>query len=198
MDTNSELNKNNAAPEFLSEISGQLEKIINALLASHPQKKGSVFVIGCSSSEVAGGSIGKNSSAEIGKTIFETAERILSAKGIFLACQCCEHLNRALVVERGCAEKYNLDEVCVVPWLHGGGSFATAAYYGFKEPVVVEHIRATAGIDIGSTLIGMHLKDVAVPVHPEQKFIGKAYVTAAFSRPKLIGGERARYTVEAD
>lgn len=198
MDTNSELNKNNAAPEFLSEISGQLEKIINALLASHPQKKGSVFVIGCSSSEVAGGSIGKNSSAEIGKTIFETAERILSAKGIFLACQCCEHLNRALVVERECAEKYNLDEVCVVPWLHGGGSFATAAYYGFKEPVVVEHIRATAGIDIGSTLIGMHLKDVAVPVHPEQKFIGKAYVTAAFSRPKLIGGERARYTVEAD
>lgn len=196
MDTNSELNKNNAAPEFLSEISGQLEKIINALLASHPQKKGSVFVIGCSSSEVAGGSIGKNSSAEIGKTIFETAERILSAKGIFLACQCCEHLNRALVVERGCAEKYNLDEVCVVPWLHGGGSFATAAYYGFKEPVVVEHIRATAGIDIGSTLIGMHLKDVAVPVHPEQKFIGKAYVTAAFSRPKLIGGERAHYTAE--
>lgn len=197
MNTNSETNKN-VAPELLSEISGQLEKIISGLLASHPQKKGSVFVIGCSSSEVAGGSIGKNSSAEIGKTIFETANRILSAKGIFLACQCCEHLNRALVVERDCAEKYNLDEVCVVPWLHGGGSFATAAYYGFKEPVVVEHIKATAGIDIGSTLIGMHLKDVAVPVHPEQKFIGKAYVSAAFSRPKLIGGERAHYSVQAD
>ena len=188
-------NKNETA-ENLSEISRQTEKIIAELLASHPQKKGSVFVIGCSTSEVAGGTIGKDSSAEIGKAILETANRILSEKGIFLACQCCEHLNRALVVERECAEKYGLDEVCVVPWIHEGGSFATAAYYGFKEPVVVEHIKAAAGIDIGSTLIGMHLKEVAVPVHPEQKFVGKAYVTAAYSRPKLIGGERARYTAE--
>ena len=190
-------NENKEIPaENLSEISRQTEKIIVELLASRPQKKGSVFVIGCSSSEVAGGSIGKDSSAEIGKAIFKAAERILSEKGIFLACQCCEHLNRALVVERECAEKYGLDEVSVVPWIHGGGSFATAAYYGFKEPVVVEHVRASAGVDIGSTLIGMHLKEVAVPVHPEQKFVGKAYVTAAYSRPKLIGGERARYTAE--
>ena len=193
MNTNE--NKNTAA-ENLLEISCQTEKIITNLLASHPQKKGAVFVIGCSSSEVAGGSIGKDSSAEIGKAIFEAVERILSEKGIFLACQCCEHLNRALVVERDCAEKYGLDEVSVVPWIHGGGSFATAAYYGFKEPAVVEHVRASAGVDIGSTLIGMHLKEVAVPVHPEQKFVGKAYVTAAYSRPKLIGGERARYTAE--
>ena len=182
--------------ENLSEISRQTEKIIAELLDSYPQKKGSVFVIGCSTSEVAGGSIGKDSSVEIGKAIFKTAKRILSSKGIFLACQCCEHLNRALVVERECAEKFGLDEVCVVPWIHGGGSFATAAYYEFKEPVVVEHIKAAAGLDIGSTLIGMHLKEVAVPVHPEQKFVGKAYVTAAYSRPKLIGGERARYTAE--
>lgn len=105
-------------------------------------------------------------------------------------------MNRAIVVERECAEKFGLEEVCVVPWIHGGGSFATAAYYGFKEPVVVEHVKATAGLDIGSTLIGMHIKEVAVPVHPEQKFVGKAYVTAAYSRPKLIGGERARYTAE--
>lgn len=182
--------------ESLSEVSAQLEKIITELLDSHPQKKDSVFVIGCSTSEVTGGSIGKNSSGETGKTIFETANRILSSKGIFLACQCCEHLNRALVVERECAEKFGLEEVCVVPWIHGGGSFATAAYYGFKEPVVVEHVKAAAGLDIGSTLIGMHIKEVAVPVHPEQKFIGKAYVTAAYSRPKLIGGERAHYTAE--
>ena len=182
--------------ESLSEVSAQLEKIITGLLDSHPQKKGAVFVIGCSTSEVTGGSIGKNSSGETGKTIFETANRILSSKGIFLACQCCEHLNRALVVERECAEKFGLEEVCVVPWIHGGGSFATAAYYGFKEPVVVEHVKAAAGLDIGSTLIGMHIKEVAVPVHPEQKFIGKAYVTAAYSRPKLIGGERAHYTTE--
>ena len=185
-----------ATAESLSEVSAQLEKIITGLLDSHPQKKGSVFVIGCSTREVTGGSIGKNSSGETGKTIFETAYRILSSKGIFLACQCCEHLNRALVVERECAEKFGLEEVCVVPWIHGGGSFATAAYYGFKEPVVVEHVKAAAGLDIGSTLIGMHIKEVAVPVHPEQKFIGKAYVTAAYSRPKLIGGERAHYTAE--
>lgn len=182
--------------ESLSEISAQLEAIITGLLAFHPQKKGSVFVIGCSTSEVAGGSIGKDSSAEIGKAIFKAAEKILSEKGIFLACQCCEHLNRALVVERECAEKFGLEEVCVVPWIHGGGSFATAAYYGFKEPVVVEHVKAAAGLDIGSTLIGMHIKEVAVPVHPSEKFLGKAYVTAAYSRPKLIGGERARYTAE--
>lgn len=197
MNKNETQTENKEIPaENLSEISRQTEKIIAELLASRPQKKGSVFVIGCSSSEVAGGSIGKDSSTEIGKAIFETAERILAEKGIFLACQCCEHLNRALVVERECAEKYSLDEVSVVPWIHGGGSFATAAYYGFKEPVVVEHIKATAGIDIGSTLIGMHLKEVAVPVHPEQKFVGKAYVTAAYSRPRLIGGERAKYTAE--
>lgn len=182
--------------ESLSEISAQLEKIITGLLDSHPQKKGSVFVIGCSTSEVTGGSIGKDSSAEIGKAIFKAAEKILSEKGIFLACQCCEHLNRALVVECECAEKFGLEEVCVVPWIHGGGSFATAAYYGFKEPVVVEHVKAAAGLDIGSTLIGMHIKEVAVPVHPAEKFLGKAYVTAAYSRPKLIGGERARYTAE--
>lgn len=197
MNKNETQTENKEIPaETLPEISRQTEKIIAELLAFHPQKAGSFFVIGCSSSEVAGGSIGKDSSAEIGKAIFETANRILSGKGIFLACQCCEHLNRALVVECECAEKYGLDEVCVVPWIHGGGSFATAAYYGFKEPVVVEHIKAAAGVDIGSTLIGMHLKEVAVPVHPEQKFVGKAYVTAAYSRPKLIGGERARYTTE--
>ncbi len=185
-----------AESENFNEISSQLEKILNEILSLHPQKKGAVFVIGCSTSEVAGGAIGKDSVPEIGKVIFEVARRILSEKGIFLACQCCEHLNRAIVVERECAEKYNLDEVCVVPWVHGGGSFATAAYYGFKDAVVVEHIKAAAGLDIGSTLIGMHLKEVAVPFHPSQKFIGNAYVTAAFSRPKLIGGERARYVRE--
>lgn len=197
MNTNENQNENKTTPaENIPEISSQTEKIIAELLASHPQKKGSFFVIGCSTSEVASGSIGKDSSAEIGKAIFTAAERILTEKGIFLACQCCEHLNRALVVERECAEKYGLDEVSVVPWIHGGDSFATAAYYAFKEPVVVEHIKAAAGLDIGSTLIGMHLKEVAVPVHPKQKFVGKAYVTAAYSRPKLIGGERARYTAE--
>ena len=105
-------------------------------------------------------------------------------------------MNRELVVERECTEKFGLEEVCVVPWIHRGGSFVTAAYYGFKEHVVVEHVKASSWLDIGSTLIGMHIKEVAVPVHPKQKFIGKAYVTAAYSRPKLIGGERTHYTKE--
>lgn len=179
--------------EQLKEIANQTEEIIETLLNEHPLKKGAIFVIGCSSSEVAGGVIGKNSSEEIGKTIFETANKLLSKKGIFLACQCCEHLNRAIVIEEECAEKYNYDEVCVVPWLHGGGSFGTAAYYGFKKAVVVEHVKASAGLDIGDTLIGMHLKDVAVPVHPKINKIGNAHVVAAYCRPKLIGGERARY-----
>lgn len=156
-------------------------------------KRNSILVIGCSSSEVAGGRIGKDSSEEIGQVIFQTAKRITDEMGVFLACQCCEHLNRALVVENACAEKYGYEPVCVVPWLHGGGSFATAAYHHFTEPVVVEHIKASAGIDIGDTLIGMHLKDVAVPVHFSQQKIGEAHVVAAYSRPKLIGGERAHY-----
>lgn len=176
----------------LQEIKNQLTKILNSFLEEHPQKADSVFVIGCSSSEVNGGKIGKNSSEEIGKIIFETANKILSSKKIFLACQCCEHLNRALVVEQECAEKYNYEPVSVVPWIHGGGSFATAAYAGFKKPIVVEHIKASAGLDIGDTLIGMHLKDVAVPIHFEQN-IGNANVVGAWCRPKLIGGERARY-----
>ena len=177
----------------LDEIKKQVTSVITELLDAHPQKEGSIFVIGCSSSEICGGIIGKNSSEETGKAVFEAARAVLAERKIFLACQCCEHLNRALIIEENCALKYNLEPVCVVPWLHGGGSFATAAWKGFNHPVAVEHIKASAGIDIGSTLIGMHLKDVAVPVHPKQKFIGKAYVTAAYCRPKLIGGERARY-----
>lgn len=177
----------------LDNIKSQLADLLNSFLEKYPQEAGSIFVIGCSSSEVNGGKIGKNSSEEIGKVIFQTANEILSAKNIFLACQCCEHLNRALVIEKKCAKQYCYEPVSVVPWLHGGGSFATAAYHGFKEPVVVEHVKASAGIDIGDTLIGMHLKDVAVPFHPEQNSIGKAHVVAAWCRPKLIGGERARY-----
>ena len=102
-------------------------------------------------------------------------------------------MNRALVIEEKCAEKYGYEAVSVVPWLHGGGSFATAAYHGFEFPVVVEHVKASAGLDIGDTLIGMHLKDVAVPVHLKPNVLGKAHLVAAWCRPKLIGGERARY-----
>lgn len=177
----------------INEISSKVENVINTLLSDHPLRDGSIFVIGCSSSEVAGGKIGKNSSAEIGESIFKTAYQLLKSKGLFLACQCCEHLNRALVIERACADRYGYDTACVVPWLHGGGSFATAAFHNMEEPVIVEHVRASAGLDIGDTLIGMHLKDVAVPVHPAINTIGHAHIVAAYCRPKLIGGERAHY-----
>ena len=172
----------------------EVEEKMRSLLDSHPRRPGTIFVVGCSSSEIVGGRIGKDSSAEAGKVVFETARKICCEKGLFLACQCCEHLNRALVVESACAEKFNLDEVSVVPWAHGGGSLATAAYSGFENPVVVEKVRASAGIDIGLTMIGMHLKEVAVPVHFDGK-VGLATVVGAYSRPKLIGGERARYSL---
>ena len=121
---------------------------------------------------------------------------MLAEKGVWLAAQCCEHLNRALILEREAAEKYGWEEVCVVPRPHAGGSWATTCWKNFKDPVAVEEIRANAGMDIGGTLIGMHLKRVAVPVRLSLNKIGKANILCAYTRPKLIGGERARYTEE--
>ncbi len=155
-------------------------------------KEGDILVVGCSTSEVSGGMIGKNSNVQTGEIIFNTLNDFLSEKGIFLACQCCEHLNRAIVIEKD-AVKCNDDIVCVVPKPKAGGSFATAAYKGFKNPVVVEQIKADAGLDIGLTFIGMHLKKVVVPVRLSTKKIGEALLNAAYTRPKYIGGERAEY-----
>ena len=156
-------------------------------------KSGDVLVVGCSSSEIVGGTIGKSSSLEAAQAVFGAIYPIVKEKGIFLACQCCEHLNRALIIERELAEKKNLEIVCVVPQIKAGGSFATTAFQNFVDPVAVEHIKADAGIDIGQTLIGMHLKDVAVPVRLSVKTIGQANVVCARTRPKFIGGERAKY-----
>ncbi|MCR4579160.1 MAG: TIGR01440 family protein [Treponema sp.] len=177
----------------LEEIKNQVSQAILEVIEAHPMKAGSIFVIGCSSSEIAGGVIGHASNEDIGKAVFQAANAVCQEKGLFLAAQCCEHLNRALVISTDCAEKYGYEVVNVVPWLKGGGSFATAAYHGFDSPAVVEHIKAAAGLDIGSTLIGMHLKDVAVPLRLKENHIGNAYVTAAYTRPKYIGGERAKY-----
>lgn len=154
---------------------------------------GKILVVGCSSSEIVGGTLGKASNPEAAKEVFDAIHSRLREKGIFLAAQCCEHLNRALVMEEACAEKYGLERVSVVPKPKAGGSFATAAYEGFEHPVVVEHIKAHAGLDIGGTMIGMHLCDVAVPLRLSQKTIGQALVFAASTRPKYIGGERAKY-----
>ena len=176
-----------------SNIVEQSKSMIEEFLSVVPMKAGEILVIGCSSSEIVGKTIGKGSDFNAAKAVFEGIAPTLREKGIFIAAQCCEHLNRALVVERECAEKYGLEVVCVVPKMKAGGSFATTAYENFSEPVVVESIKAHAGIDIGSTLIGMHLRAVAVPVRLSVKKLGNATITCARTRPKYIGGPRAEY-----
>ena len=153
--------------------------------------KGQILVIGCSTSEICGDKIGTNSNLDVAKAAFSGIYEVACEKGIYLATQCCEHLNRAIVVERE-AVAFS-DIVNVVPQPKAGGSLSTTAYATFKDPVVVEEIKADAGIDIGGTLIGMHLKKVAVPVRLKANRIGAAYVSAARVRPKFIGGERAHY-----
>ncbi|WP_404330461.1 TIGR01440 family protein [Mesobacillus maritimus] len=152
-----------------------------------------VLVIGCSTSEIIGEKIGTAGSEEVAAFVFRQLKQLQVDTGVQLAFQCCEHLNRALVVERTTAEKRQLEEVTVIPVRTAGGAMATYAYGNLSDPVVVEFIKAEAGIDIGSTLIGMHLKPVAVPLRVSQKTVGQAYVTLATTRPKLIGGNRAVY-----
>lgn len=156
-------------------------------------KQGDLLVVGCSSSEICGGVIGHASSPEMGKAVADVILSFCKERGIYLAAQCCEHLNRALILEAEAAEKFGYDEVCVIPQPKAGGSFATAVYLAMEHPVAVEHIRAKAGLDIGGTMIGMHLKEVAVPLRLQVKKIGEASVAAARTRPKLIGGIRAHY-----
>ncbi len=174
-------------------VSLDTKNAITELVEKSKLKAGDLVVVGCSSSEILGEHIGKGSSPETGVEVATTILSVLSEKGIFLAAQCCEHLNRALVIEREAAEKFMLEEVCVRPMPKAGGSFATAVYDNMKDPVVVEHVKAKAGLDIGCTLIGMHLKDVAVPLRLTVKAIGCASINAAYTRPKLIGGVRAHY-----
>ena len=176
-----------------SKIVEESRKMIEEFLSVVPMSKGEILVVGCSSSEIVGETIGKGSDFNAAKAVYEGIAPILNEKGLFLAAQCCEHLNRALVVERECAEKYGLEIVCVVPKMKAGGSFATTAYENFENPVVVETVKAHAGVDVGSTLIGMHLRAVAVPVRLSTKTLGQANVTFARTRPKYIGGPRAEY-----
>ncbi len=152
--------------------------------------KGDILVVGCSTSEVMGDTIGTNSSPETALLLFAGIKKAADEKGVYIAAQCCEHLNRAIITE---ADAVNGDIVNVVPQPKAGGSFATAAYNTFKKPVAVEEIKADAGIDIGFTMIGMHLKKVAVPVRLKNNKIGNATVLGARVRPKFIGGARAVY-----
>ena len=154
-------------------------------------KAGQTVIIGCSTSEIMGRHVGTYSNTEVGTAVYETLNSVFSERGIFLAAQCCEHLNRAIILEQEAAD--GLTIVNVVPVANAGGAFATAAYSAFKNPVAVETIQTDAGLDIGGTLIGMHLKRVAVPLRLETTHIGKAIVLAARTRPPLIGGIRANY-----
>ena len=167
----------------------QAKAVITELIEKAKLKAGDIVVIGCSTSEIVGSKIGTNSSPDTAKEVFEAIYEVIQEKGLYLAAQCCEHLNRAIVVERQAVPF--AETVNVVPQPKAGGSFATQAYQHFKEPVIVEEIKADAGLDIGSTLIGMHLKKVAVPLRIENRMIGEANVVAARTRPKFIGGARA-------
>ncbi len=178
---------------MFSNITNNAKKVIHELIQVSNLKQGDLLVIGCSSSEVVGGDIGKSSSIEAAKAICDGILPMLNEKGIYLAAQCCEHLNRAIIIEQEAAEKFGLEIVNVMPKVKAGGSFATTVWDNMKNPVAVEHIKAHAGLDIGNTLIGMHLKDVAVPVRLSIDKIGKAPIVCARTRPKFIGGERAHY-----
>ena len=180
----------------LKEIATQAYNATIEILTEGKVKPGKLFVVGCSTSEVGGESIGSFSSPELAGAVFEGIYKATEEKGVYLAAQCCEHLNRALILEEEAAEKYGYEQVNVVPQPKAGGSFATQAYSHFNSPVAVEHIKADAGMDIGDTLIGMHLKDVAVPVRIPTKKIGEAHVVCARTRAKYIGGPRANYDEE--
>lgn len=179
--------------EQLEAIRLQVKQAAEELLAAANLKPGQILVVGCSSSEIMAHQIGSYSSEEIGKTVYEALMEVLAPKKIYLAAQCCEHLNRALILEEKAAERYGLEMVNVVPQLKAGGSFATAAYAGMQHPAAVERIQAHAGLDIGDTFIGMHLRSVAVPVRVSVREIGSAHLTCARTRLKFIGGERAKY-----
>lgn len=182
--------------EEMTIIAQEAYRAAKELLQVAKVEPGNILVVGCSTSEVAGAGIGTFSSPELAEVVFGGIYQATEEAGIFLAAQCCEHLNRALILEKEAAVKYGYEIVNVVPQPKAGGSFATAAYKAFEHPVAVEHIKAHAGMDIGDTLIGMHLRDVAVPVRIRTKEIGDAHVVCARTRSKFIGGERAVYDEE--
>ena len=181
---------------FLEEVKKEAADAVIELLTQAKLEEGDILVVGCSSSEVVGERIGTFSSVETAEAVFDGIYEVTKLKGIYLAAQCCEHLNRALIVEKELMKRDRLTRVNVVPQPKAGGSFGTTAYKRFKEPVAVEHISAQAGMDIGDTLIGMHLQAVAVPVRIAINRIGSAHVVCARTRAKFVGGSRAVYDEE--
>ncbi|WP_042221413.1 TIGR01440 family protein [Oceanobacillus manasiensis] len=178
---------------FYESLKAELSEIVQEWSTGEYLREALPFVIGCSTSEIAGERIGTSGSEAIAEEVFMSVKDLQAKTGIVPVFQCCEHLNRALVMEREVMERLQLEEVSVVPVKTAGGAMATYAFQHFQNPVVVETIQAHAGMDIGETMIGMHLKHVAVPLRFKQRFVGKARVTTAITRPKLIGGQRAQY-----
>ncbi|NLL56310.1 MAG: TIGR01440 family protein [Clostridiales bacterium] len=179
---------------MLEKIKEQARQATLELVDVAKLSAGQIFVVGCSTSEVIGHKIGSNSAPDVAKAIFDGITSVVNPLGIYVAAQCCEHLNRAIIIEKDAVK--DSDIVNIVPVAKAGGSFATVCYNSFNNPVAVETIKAHAGLDIGATLIGMHLKSVAVPVRLNVKHIGQAILISARTRPKFIGGERAKYNQE--
>ena len=169
---------------------------MSELLNAANPPRGSIVVVGCSSSEIMGSNIGKGSTPEAAEAVYEAVAPLLAERGLYLAAQCCEHLNRAIVLERAAARAYGYQIVAAIPQPHAGGSWATNCWHTFQDPVLVEEVRAAAGMDIGGTLIGMHLRRVAVPVRLSLDHIGQAILLCARTRPPFIGGARAVYSEE--
>lgn len=178
----------------LSELTAQARRATEELLEAAHLETGDVFVVGCSSSEIRGGRIGHDSSMEVAAAVLAGVLPPLQEQGVYLAAQCCEHLNRSIVIEREAAKKYGCQIVAAIPQPHAGGSWATNCWRTFKDPVLVEEVKAAAGMDIGGTLIGMHLRRVAVPVRLSMDHIGEAILLCARTRPPFIGGSRAVYS----
>lgn len=181
---------------FLEQVKEEAGEVAKELIKQAKPEKGDILIVGCSSSEVAGEKIGTYSSVETAQAVFEGIYQVAVQNGLFLAAQCCEHLNRAVIVEKEAARREGLTRVNVIPQPKAGGAFGTIAYGSLQKPVAVEHIKAQLGIDIGDTLIGMHLQEVAVPVRTEIKQIGNAHVVCARTRAKFVGGVRAVYDEE--
>lgn len=182
--------------DLKQQVKHDIDALVNEWITRDDLHPGDFFVIGCSTSEVAGEHIGTSGSEELAAIIFASLNELKKKTNVNLVFQCCEHLNRALVMERETFATRFHEEVTVVPVRRAGGSMATYAFKQMENPIVVENIQAHAGIDIGDTMIGMHLKHVAIPLRFTQKMIGKARVTGAKTRPKLIGGERAVYNTK--
>lgn len=178
----------------LSELTAQARRATEELLEAAHLETGDIFVVGCSSSEIRGGRIGHDSSMEVAAAVLAGVLPPLQEQGVYLAAQCCEHLNRSIVIEREATKQYGCQIVAAIPQPHAGGSWATNCWRTFKDPVLVEEVKAAAGMDIGGTLIGMHLRRVAVPVRLSMDHIGEAILLCARTRPPFIGGSRAVYS----